>query len=170
MSRRQRTITWFAVVLTASGLSCAPVMAFDCVELTCPKIKTCAEARYKLEVCGHRERDADNDGIPCEDLCGKTKEVYNARSAVGWPDGKDAAAKADPMPSSGAPGANQVLGIVPDGAILSDAPADSGFACSGKRTCKQMVSCAEARFYLTVCKVASLDGDRDGRPCNSLCR
>jgi hypothetical protein len=33
-----------------------------------------------------------------------------------------------------------------------------------------MVSCAEARFYLERCGVASLDGDGDGVPCASLCR
>ena len=31
--------------------------------------------------------------------------------------------------------------------------------CSGKRTCKQMSSCEEAKFYLTQCGVGSLDGN-----------
>jgi hypothetical protein len=34
----------------------------------------------------------------------------------------------------------------------------------------EMVSCAEARFYLKECGLARLDGDGDGVPCESLCR
>ncbi|MDG4550760.1 MAG: thermonuclease family protein [Candidatus Contendobacter sp.] len=39
-----------------------------------------------------------------------------------------------------------------------------------KWSCGQMASCEEARFYLTQCGLSRLDGDGDGRPCNSLCR
>ncbi len=42
-------------------------------------------------------------------------------------------------------------------------------ACGSKRYCAQMSSCAEARFYLTRCGVATLDGNGDGVPCESLC-
>lgn len=45
-----------------------------------------------------------------------------------------------------------------------------GFQCGGKTTCKQMKSCAEARFYLEQCGLSRLDGDGDGMPCESLCR
>jgi uncharacterized protein (TIGR03437 family) len=41
--------------------------------------------------------------------------------------------------------------------------------CGSKTTCGQMVSCAEALFYLNVCKVNRLDGDSDGVPCESIC-
>ena len=30
---------------------------------------SCEEAVYKLNVCGHVERDANGDGVPCESLC-----------------------------------------------------------------------------------------------------
>jgi endonuclease YncB( thermonuclease family) len=43
------------------------------------------------------------------------------------------------------------------------------FSCDGKRTCGQMSSCAEARFYLEQCGVHRLDRDRDGIPCESIC-
>lgn len=43
-------------------------------------------------------------------------------------------------------------------------------SCGAKRTCKQMTSCAEARFYLNSCGLTRLDGDGDGIPCESLCR
>lgn len=47
---------------------------------------------------------------------------------------------------------------------------DSGsFTCAGKHLCGQMTSCAEAKFYLTSCGVKSLDGDKDGVPCETLC-
>ncbi len=42
--------------------------------------------------------------------------------------------------------------------------------CGAKRYCRQMTSCAEARYYLNQCGVASLDGDHDGVPCEKICR
>ncbi|MBI1492202.1 excalibur calcium-binding domain-containing protein [Halocynthiibacter styelae] len=42
---------------------------WDCSRKTCSQISSCAEACYKLTVCGHRRRDGDGDGIPCESLC-----------------------------------------------------------------------------------------------------
>lgn len=47
------------------------VQAYDCSNKTCTQISSCEEACYKLTVCGHRKRDADNDGIPCENLCAR---------------------------------------------------------------------------------------------------
>ncbi len=46
----------------------------------------------------------------------------------------------------------------------------SSFTCSGKRYCREMSSCEEAKFYLTQCGVSSLDGNHDGVPCAKLCR
>jgi hypothetical protein len=37
---------------------------------TCTQIMTCQEAYYQLNTCGCNERDGDNDGVPCENLCG----------------------------------------------------------------------------------------------------
>jgi endonuclease YncB( thermonuclease family) len=52
----------------------------------------------------------------------------------------------------------------------TSAATSGGFTCAGKRYCREMTSCAEAKFYLTVCGVRSLDGDKDGVPCEILCR
>lgn len=52
----------------------------------------------------------------------------------------------------------------------SAATASGGFSCSGKRYCREMASCEEAKFYLTQCGVGSLDGNKDGVPCEKLCR
>ncbi len=41
--------------------------------------------------------------------------------------------------------------------------------CGTKRRCGEMTSCNEARFYLDACGVKSLDGDKDGTPCEALC-
>lgn len=47
----------------------------------------------------------------------------------------------------------------------------ASFSCGGKRYCREMVSCAEARFHLQTCALATLDGDQDGIPCERrLCR
>lgn len=55
-------------------------------------------------------------------------------------------------------------------ASTSAATASGGFSCSGKRYCREMSSCEEAKFYLTQCGVGSLDGNKDGVPCETLCR
>lgn len=47
--------------------------------------------------------------------------------------------------------------------------AAAGGGC-GKRLCGQMSDCADAMFHLQHCGVSSLDRDRDGVPCESLCR
>jgi endonuclease YncB( thermonuclease family) len=43
-------------------------------------------------------------------------------------------------------------------------------SCGSKRTCGQMTSCSEAKYYLQTCGVTRLDADKDGVPCESLCR
>ena len=42
-------------------------------------------------------------------------------------------------------------------------------ACGTKTYCREMSSCAEARFFLTRCGLTRLDGDGDGVPCERLC-
>ncbi len=46
---------------------------------------------------------------------------------------------------------------------------DSGFTCAVKKTCPQMISCAEAYFYLNTCGDTARDGDKDGVPCEEIC-
>lgn len=47
--------------------------------------------------------------------------------------------------------------------------ASSSGTCAGKRTCGQMANCQEAYFYLNTCGVGSLDRDKDGIPCETIC-
>lgn len=50
------------------------------------------------------------------------------------------------------------------------AESNGHFSCSdGKKYCKEMTSCAEARFYLKQCGMTRLDRDKDGIPCENVC-
>lgn len=50
-------------------------------------------------------------------------------------------------------------------------PTNSGsLTCGAKKTCGEMTSCTEAKHYLNVCGVSRLDNDKDGIPCESLCK
>lgn len=42
-------------------------------------------------------------------------------------------------------------------------------ACGDKKYCSEMISCEEARHYLTGCGIQTLDGNGDGVPCEKLC-
>ena len=46
----------------------------------------------------------------------------------------------------------------------------ANFQCGSKRYCGEMTSCEEAKFYLRNCDLTRLDGDKDGVPCESICR
>ena len=68
--------------------------------------------------------------------------------------------------------------LVPDGAGFEqvkvrlgeiDAPS-GGFTGAGKRRCREMTGCEEARFYLDTCGVRSPDGNNDGVPRETPCR
>ncbi len=42
--------------------------------------------------------------------------------------------------------------------------------CGDKRSCRDMASCDEAKFYLNQCGLTAMDGDGDGLPCErSIC-
>lgn len=36
----------------------------------CGQMRSCEEANFFLSACGVRSLDGDNDGVPCENLCG----------------------------------------------------------------------------------------------------
>lgn len=52
------------------------------------------------------------------------------------------------------------------------APANNsgGYTCNCSKTCTQISSCEEAYFQLNQCGCSARDGDKDGVPCESLCR
>lgn len=43
-------------------------------------------------------------------------------------------------------------------------------SCGSKKYCKDMSSCEEAKFYLNSCGLSNLDRNKDGVPCESLCK
>ena len=47
---------------------------------------------------------------------------------------------------------------------------DSPWSCSDKPYCGDMTSCAQAYFHLEQCGLQRLDRDKDGVPCESICR
>ena len=108
-------------------------------------MRNCAEAVYQLRQCGHKGRDRDGDGIPCERLCGKTRSAMERRLAA---QGYRAGAARPLLRATGR----------------------KRYSCSPRKTCGRMASCEEARFHLKQCGNKRLDGDGDGVPCNSLCR
>jgi hypothetical protein len=73
-----RGLLFFIVAVAALGH--AEAFAQSCERHpTCTKMRSCAEADFYYRVCGDTERDGDGDGIPCEELCGKTMEQYSER-------------------------------------------------------------------------------------------
>lgn len=36
----------------------------------CSQMRSCEEAMFYYKVCGLKRLDGDNDGVPCERLCG----------------------------------------------------------------------------------------------------
>jgi hypothetical protein len=73
---------WVVGIAAFAGLcfSVAPAAGQSCaVEPYCTRMRSCAEADFYFRQCGHYKRDGDNDGIPCEDLCGKTMKSYLER-------------------------------------------------------------------------------------------
>mgnify|MGYP002615906140 CR=1 FL=1 len=44
------------------------------------------------------------------------------------------------------------------------------FSCADSKYCKEMSSCAEAKFHLNECGESRLDRDHDGVPCESMCQ
>lgn len=49
--------------------------------------------------------------------------------------------------------------------------ADGRFTCDGRTRCRQMTSCAEAKYFLAHCPDTEMDGDGDGVPCeDQWCR
>ena len=44
------------------------------------------------------------------------------------------------------------------------------FSCEDTKYCKEMRSCAEAKYHLNECAENRLDRDADGVPCENVCR
>ena len=55
---------------------------FDCAPKYCRYITTCEEAVYKLTVCGQKNLDGNDDGVPCQDICSEAQvEAITAKQS-----------------------------------------------------------------------------------------
>lgn len=142
---RGLTLLFFALLCLGLPASAAETCA---LHKLCAQMRYCAEADFYFRQCRDTERDADHDGIPCETLCGSDMATYLMRRAVVGESSEDG------------------LGLMSPNLGTADPRA---FTCA-KRSCKQMRSCAEARYHLTQCGQSNLDRDGDGVPCEALCR
>jgi len=43
-------------------------------------------------------------------------------------------------------------------------------SCGTKNTCSKMSSCAEEEHFLNACGVSRLDANKDGIPCEAICK
>ncbi|MEZ5870376.1 MAG: excalibur calcium-binding domain-containing protein [Nitratireductor sp.] len=149
-----RKFSWIAVLAGLAMLELfggwAMAQQYDCRAKYCSQMGDCGEAWYHLKVCGDTGRDADGDGIPCENVCGKSLEILRKRLQ---------ASDVDPDAAGGA------VQFVPPPRSSSQQ-----FDCSVRKSCKQMVICEEATFHLRTCGNRKLDGNHDGIACNSICR
>lgn len=62
-----------------------------------------------------------------------------------------------------APTAPQGVWNAPGSSPATAAP--PAFQCDGRKSCSQMTSCNEAKFFLKNCPGVEMDGDHDGIPC-----
>lgn len=49
-------------------------------------------------------------------------------------------------------------------------PSTGSYTCGSKTYCTEMNTCEEARYYLNSCGLSRLDADKDGVPCESICK
>ncbi|SEH07248.1 ricin-type beta-trefoil lectin domain protein [Candidatus Venteria ishoeyi] len=66
-----------------------PVPVYNCpAEKQCTQMTSCEEAKFHFSNCGNSKLDRDNDGIPCESICGisGTPETENPESSEPNPD------------------------------------------------------------------------------------
>lgn len=62
------------MILCIAAFFVAGADKFDCSKKYCKEMKSCAEAYHYLKVCGREDFDRDGDGVPCENVCGKSKK------------------------------------------------------------------------------------------------
>lgn len=111
----------------------------------CNNMSSCHDALYYLEICRRKRLDKDDDGIPCEAICGQklTPRLKAMKEKIKHQ-------------------GETKLGLIPNTA--------TSFQCGLKRSCREMTTCKEATFYFKNCSLKKLDKDKDGKPCNRLCK
>lgn len=63
------------LMLAFAGITAfAFAQTFTCGKRTCSQMESCEEAKFHLTQCGVKSLDRDNDGVPCESICGGKKK------------------------------------------------------------------------------------------------
>lgn len=79
--------------------------------------------------------------------------------------------KRKPVSKPAAPSSKPVVAPVKKSPVPVITPSAPLFSCSVyKNVCADMSSCSEAMFYLNSCGLGKLDRDKDGVPCESICK
>jgi cold shock CspA family protein len=94
-----------------------------------------------------------------------TQRVAEAESAM-VEEAVHLASPPDPVPPEAAQPSPSDDRDIPAAAPLPAVPA-SPYSCDGRTMCSQMRSCAEATYFIRHCPNTQMDGDNDGRPCES---
>lgn len=66
-------------------LLCSPMaFAYSCADPVpyCKNMQSCEQAQFYLKQCGATRLDRDNDGIPCENICGKGKKKGKGKATT----------------------------------------------------------------------------------------
>lgn len=66
----------FFLIPSALSYSCADSVPY------CKNMQSCEQAQFYLKQCGVTRLDRDNDGIPCENVCGKGKKKSKSKATT----------------------------------------------------------------------------------------
>ena len=142
-----RVFIWLCFYALATILP-VDAKAYDCIKKYGKQMSSCEEAVYQLNKCGFGRLDRDNDGIPCEWICGDNKRLSGVKQ---W---SQQGAKIPQLRKK--VGTTILVPLLPK--------------CLQKKTCKEFKSCAEVAQYLHQCAGSKLNTDNRKMPCPSLCK
>lgn len=70
-------------IITCAALLMSPLaLSYSCDTPApyCKNMQSCEQAQFYLKQCGATRLDRDNDGIPCENICGKGKKKGKSKA------------------------------------------------------------------------------------------
>jgi len=77
------------LAMTSGGVAAMPAGSIDAPATmlqvqarTCKQVASCEEA-VQIWCDGYRRADADNDGIPCENICRSKEQIDEIRERIG---------------------------------------------------------------------------------------
>jgi|GEM_PF-3104204 len=103
--------------------------------------------------------------IGTEELA-KLGSVDTARQYTHEPSCKAEPGKTDAQPASGSASKTKPVAVASSSASSAlSSHAIVAFQCDGRTMCSQMHSCDEAKFFINNCPNTTMDGNKDGVPC-----